>query len=187
MITTLQHLITQKEYATDKDTTHTYLEVYDEVFKPYQNKRNRLLEIGVNGGGSINLWIDYFADVQIYGLEINNLECLHEMNKEYDNVDIKMDVDAYSDSTLNQFEDESFDIILDDGSHQPTHQCYVLNRWMEKLVSGGLMIVEDIQDISLVHQLLNNVSLQSSDRVAIYDRRHIKKRFDDIAIVIHKG
>jgi predicted O-methyltransferase YrrM len=184
---TLETLAKLKEYSTDKNTTHSYLELYDQLFAPYKTKPINLLEIGNNGGGSIELWNDYFEDIQINGLEINDLECLHKLNNDHPNIEIKMGVDAYTASTLNMFTDKSFDIIMDDGSHQPTHQIYVLNEWMKKLRSGGLMIIEDIQDISLVHQLLNNVTLKCEDRVKIYDRRHIKQQFDDITIVINKG
>jgi len=56
------------------------------------------------------------------------------------------------------------------------------------LKSGGLMVIEDIQNMDLISLLLKNIiSLKSNDRVEVFDRRHIKDRYDDIMIVIKKG
>ncbi len=184
----LQQLAEQKEYNTDKNTTHTYLEAYDEVFAPFKSKTVNILEIGNNGGGSIDIWDDYFDDAQIYGLEINDLACLHKLN-ERDNIHIKMGVDAYTHGAINQFFQEGirFDIIIDDGSHLPQHQFFVLTQWMPMLKDGGVMVIEDIQNFDLVNKILSATDLDSKNRVKIFDRRNIKKRFDDIMIVINKG
>lgn len=184
----LTQLAEQKQYNTDKNTTHTYLEAYDEVFAPYKSKTVNILEIGNNGGGSIDMWDDYFDDAQIYGLEINDLECLHKLN-ERENVHITMGIDAYTHNAINKFfkEDIRFDIIIDDGSHLPLHQLFVLTDWAPMLKQGGLIVIEDIQRFDILNLLLTQGRLQVDDRAVIFDRRHIKKQFDDIMLVIKRG
>ena len=185
----LSQMVPNPRYCTDKDTTHSYLEVYDEIFQSYQNKDINLLEIGNGVGGSIKLWLDYFKSIKIHGLEINDLKGLHDLNNQYDNVDIVMGIDAYSEEAVNLTSLKGpFDIIIDDGSHLTAHQLFVMNRYMPLLKSGGLMIIEDIQSVDLISLLLKNItSLESNDKVSIFDRRNIKNRFDDIIIVIKKG
>lgn len=184
----LSEMVPNPRYCTDKDTTHSYLEVYDKIFESYQNKDINLLEIGNNGGGSIKLWLDYFTTIKIHGIEINNLKELHDLNTEYDNVNILMGIDAYCEKSVNLIKPQApFDIIIDDGSHLPVHQLFAMNYYMPLLKNGGLMVIEDVQNVDLISLLLKNISLKPNDRVEVFDRRNIKDRFDDIMIVIKKG
>ena len=114
---------------------------------------------------------------------------LHDLNNQYDNVDIVMGLDAYCEKTLELTRSKGpFDIIIDDGSHSPENQLFVLNYYMPLLKSGGLMVIEDIYNVDLIPLLLKNIiSLKSNDKVEVFDRRNIKDRFDDIMIVIKKG
>lgn len=184
----LKELMQKNGYTTDKDTTHSYLEVYDAVFKRYQDKPVKLLEIGNNGGESIKLWDDYFDNVEITGIEINNVPQLVELNKR-DNVNIYLETDAYSEKTVNDFQQSGvkFDIIIDDGSHLPQHQAYALIRWVDLLTDDGLMVVEDIQDISYCEKIISVMNSELLNYTKVYDRREIKNRFDDILIVVDKG
>lgn len=184
----LKELQAKNGYTTDKDTTHSYLEPYDELFARFQHKPVKLLEIGNNGGESIKLWDDYFDDVEITGIEINTVEPLVELNKR-DNINIHMGVDAYVDETLNRFKDTGvkYDIIVDDGSHLPNHQAYALVRWIELLADDGVMVVEDIQGYEYIQPLVQYIKPELANYTKVYDRRSIKGRFDDILIVVDKG
>lgn len=185
----LKELMAKNGYTTDKDTTHTYLEVYDKVLERFQHIPTNLLEIGNNGGESIKLWDDYFDDVQITGIEINNIPQLVELNKR-DNVNIHLETDAYIDATFNAFKDSGvkYDVIIDDGSHLPHHQAYALTRWIDLLTDDGVMVVEDIQDIQFVEEIVSRMDTDILMKYTkIYDRRSLKGRFDDILIVVDKG
>ena len=39
--------------GTDKNTDHSYLDYYQNILEPYQNKKINFLEIGVDRGGSL--------------------------------------------------------------------------------------------------------------------------------------
>ena len=40
----------------------SYFQVYDQIFKPYKNKKVKFVEVGVSNGGSLFLWKKYFAN-----------------------------------------------------------------------------------------------------------------------------
>lgn len=191
LITTLQHLARSNEYNTDKDTTHSYLELYDLLFAPYcKNGNVTLLEIGNHQGGSIELWDDYFDDCQIFGLERNTLESLAQVGQDREKVHLMQGVDAYQPETVENLQNEEvmFDIIIDDGSHQPTHQLFVLNEFMSLLKPEGTMVIEDVVSLAMAANVVSACnSLGPDDRIAIFDRTNVKGTPDDIVIVVKKG
>ena len=59
---------------TDKNTTHSYLPLYESLFKNKKETAQNILEIGIQNGGSIKLWRDYFINATIYGLDIIHID-----------------------------------------------------------------------------------------------------------------
>jgi hypothetical protein len=57
------------KYDSDK-INHGYLKEYDPIFEPYVQKKIALLELGVENGGSLLLWRDYFPLGTIAGIDI---------------------------------------------------------------------------------------------------------------------
>jgi cephalosporin hydroxylase len=55
---------------TDKNTTHAYLPLYQQLLANKKETATNILEIGVKHGGSIKLWHDFFTNATIYGLNI---------------------------------------------------------------------------------------------------------------------
>ena len=108
------------EYLTDKCWPHSYgPKVYDELFEPIQNSVRNYLEIGSAYGGSCLLARDYFPRVSLCA-------------------------DAYQQKVANMFAAE-MDIIIDDGSHNIDDQCKAIDLYLEKLLPGGLFIIEDVE------------------------------------------
>lgn len=55
-------------YSTDKNCLHCYVdEVYEDLFKYIRTSVKRMLEIGVDNGGSILMWREYFPEASIIG------------------------------------------------------------------------------------------------------------------------
>ncbi len=61
---------------TDKDTTHSYVDLYDKLLTHKKEKAKNILEIGINYGGTIKLWSDYFKNSNIYALDIMPIDCV---------------------------------------------------------------------------------------------------------------
>src|SRR6478609_4046425 len=62
-----------KPGGTDKDSIHSYIEVYEKYLSPYIDKDCSLLEIGVWHGGSALLWQAYLQKCKICAIDIDNL------------------------------------------------------------------------------------------------------------------
>lgn len=94
------------------DKWHHYFEIYDKHFQRFQDEDIRVLEIGVDHGGSLQVWKKYFGhNVKIVGLDINPA-CA-----EYAEDQIEIVIGNQADTALLKSLGE-FDIVIDDGSHR---------------------------------------------------------------------
>ena len=55
---------------TDKNTIHSYLPLYQKLLISKKETAKNVLEVGIDRGGSIKLWSDFFTNVNVYGLDI---------------------------------------------------------------------------------------------------------------------
>jgi hypothetical protein len=120
-----------------------YLEVYDRFFAPLRNagKPLRILELGVQHGGSLQLWQKYFGpQAKIAGIDI-------DPRSEFNSENIKVFIGSQTDpDVLNRAVDwlDELTIVIDDGSHVAKHQNLSLDLLFPRLAPGGLYICEDL-------------------------------------------
>ena len=119
-----------------------YLEVYDRCFAPYRNKPCRVLEIGVQNGGSLQLHQKYFPFAEkIVGVDIDPT-C---DRVEGGNIIVEIGSQADQDFLIDVSDMHGpFDIVVDDGSHIFTHQIASFETLFPRMSSAGVYIVEDI-------------------------------------------
>ena len=55
--------------GTDKDTNHSYVEIYEQFLEPILEKDGSLLKIGIRYGGSIVLWNELLKNCRIFGID----------------------------------------------------------------------------------------------------------------------
>ena len=167
---------------TDKNTDHSYLEAYTKLLQPRKNRIKNVLEIGVVmfGGGSSIMFHDYLENSIIYALD--NLDHPKILDK-YERI-IPLKMDAYCDETIKELSKRKYDFITDDGSHQLHHQIYVASHYFPLLEEGGLLIIEDIQNINYCPLIISACS--GFRGYEIHDLRSKKNRADDIFIVFFK-
>lgn len=130
---------------TDKVTHHDYFSVYPQYIETYRKLTNKgMLEIGINTGKSLKLWLEYFPNAHIYGIDIG-VESEGTRYKVFK-------CDQSDNSQLEKVKNEIFrnnkDIffIIDDGSHLPEHQILTFNNYFKTLlIGGGCYIIEDIE------------------------------------------
>jgi hypothetical protein len=189
-----EFFLTEKENnpknVSDKGTWHDYIEgYYDEVFSPVKDKDFSLLEIGIYRGDSINLWRKYFTKANIFAIDydparqdqVNYINTL-EKTKAFL-------LNAYCDDTLNLFDDDSLDYIIDDGPHTLESQIFAAKFWTKKLKTNGKLIIEDIQNPERdCFQILSSISDQKNLCARIIDLRHNKNRYlpDDFIVEVTK-
>ncbi len=126
------------------DKWSSYLDIYDELFTPYKNQEIRLLEIGIQNGGSLDVWAKYFTQAQIIlGCDVNE-RCARI---EFDDPRIQLILgDSTSQETFDKIVEKSefYDVIIDDAAHTSENIVKNFLRYFDRLNSGGIYIVEDL-------------------------------------------
>lgn len=130
-----------EKYDTDKNRGEfPHSKMYDKLFAPFQDKPISLLEIGINRGGSIRVWEEYFSEASLYAIDVR-LRCSQEASART-TVDM---VDQSNADALRAYAEKrgDFDIIIDDGSHMTGHQILTFETLWPHLTPGGIYVVED--------------------------------------------
>ena len=119
-----------------------YFSIYESLFGKFKNKKITFIEIGVQDGGSLEIWKKYFGkEARIIGID-NNPEC-----KKFENANFEIFIGSQSDKN---FWKEFYkiigkvDIILDDGGHTNDQQTISLIKSIDNIKNGGLYVVEDV-------------------------------------------
>ena len=173
---------TSPTYSTDKGREHDYINGYYNFEFSEREKPIRLLEIGIYKGHSTHLFRDWFINGECWAIE-NNGEGGGTF--EIPNVTILWK-DGYSDETLNLFEDDYFDYIIDDGPHTLQSQKEAVIKWLPKIKSGGKLIIEDIQKIEHTIELEDVIDKDIASEWKTFDMRRNKGRWDDIIFEVTK-
>lgn len=162
-----------ERFGTDKGTDHSYLDVYEQLLDPLRSKHITMLEIGIAGGASLRMWRSWFSAADIYGLDVN-IESV-------DAPGCKLIQGNQTDRILldSQWSDNTFDLIIDDGSHQLEQQLLSLSYLWPKLKTGGMYLIEDLEGIEFVKYF-------GAFRPLVLDRRSRRDRQDDILLVLMK-
>lgn len=182
---TLIELFKIYEQETDKDSIHSYGEVYEKLLAKYQDCEN-VLEIGIYKGGSLKVWERYFPHANVHGIDCDeqphggmaDLRPMIASGKH--NIHIMDATNQYE--VAKKFEGVKFDVIVEDASHDVTQQVELYNLWKNYLSPNGIYIIEDVQYIDQDRHQFEN--LDSEKNIEILDRRQIKGRYDDVQIII---
>lgn len=121
-----------------------YLQHYDCHLGPLKDKPITLLEIGIQAGGSLEIWANYFqSSPLIIGCDVDpKCKDLH-----YTDERIKVLIgDINSPSTLTALDSltNAIDVIVDDGSHQSQDIITSFVNLFPRLANGGVYIIEDL-------------------------------------------
>jgi hypothetical protein len=148
-----------EKYGTDK-TLSGYTSTYNNLFTPIKDKVTSVLEIGLGTldptipstfagnvslhnhykqGGSLRVWKDFFPNADVYGIDIAK-DCMFDEDRIktflFDSA-----VKDYCDYYLNGLE---FDVIIDDGNHDPKYQIQTLRNLLPKVKENGIYVIEDL-------------------------------------------
>jgi predicted O-methyltransferase YrrM len=192
-MTTLKLLI--ENQFTDKDQGHCFCELYDTLFEPIKSTASNIMEIGVDKGGSILLWSQYFTnpDANIYGVDCSSRYCMNpyvlDRVVQDKRVQLVDSVDAYLPTTASPFyvNNIKFDIIIDDGPHTYLSNKVCLQLYSQLLSEKGILVIEDIQDYNYLYSLFEHVPDELKKYVEVYDLRDCINQYDDVLFVINKS
>ena len=168
--------------GTDKLTTHSYGPLYDALFGACDRAAPlRILEIGVCSGGFLRALADYFPNASLTGVDIST-QFVRQDWVSHPNVRVLCADALDPDLSLPH---EEFDIIIDDASHTPESQVLVTKMYGSKLRPGGMLVVEDVSDSSVVQGIRQAAEAHGLD-VQCHDLRTTKCRFDDMVVVCRR-
>ena len=184
------------EFGSDKDTRHSYGAIYLEILQKFTQPR--ILEIGVGSinnfpyaglapGGGLRALRKKFPVAKIIGLDIDpdSVRAIKEQGF------VGFEVDQTSDKSLSDTKEKlkehgPFDLIIDDGFHDPHANIRTLKNYYELLSENGTYVVEDIHE-SLI-DLWKAIAVHLPGKVQILDMRDNRPETDDnILILITKN
>lgn len=120
-----------------------YFPIYEQWFAPYRDKEIVFVEVGVQNGGSIQMWRNFFGgNAKIVGIDIN------ELCKNFENADenIFIEIGSQDDENFWHSFKEKYprvDILLDDGGHLSNQQITTFREMFPHIRDGGLYACED--------------------------------------------
>lgn len=176
-----------KHYWCDKGSTHSYIDLYDHIFRYRRQNVNKVVEVGVFQGGSMLLWHDYFRSAKIVGVD----------SRRWDNFDPKgfeellLAHPRMSFHELDATEPEithlayGADIFIDDGSHKFEDQVRTFVNVWNALPIGAHYIIEDIKPENFDDLISLTFNFRDCEP-EYYDLRANKNRYDDLVIVCRK-
>jgi len=124
------------KYGTDK-SDNGYMIIYHLCFQRIRNSVKNMLEIGIQHGGSLKAWYEYFPNAKIFGVDIDD-------KTQFDNDRIKTIKGDQADRNFLNSLPDSFDIIIDDGGHTMEQQMVSFGCLFKKVKPGGLYVIEDL-------------------------------------------
>ena len=142
--------------ALELGYTSHYAKLLDSV--RYDTKK--VLEIGVETGRSHRMWLEYFPNATIYGMDVfdetNRSGYVKEFNRlqegnPYLDRSIMFEGNQSNVDDLQRFLSEyggDFDMIIDDGGHIMEQMQISLNYLWNSVKSGGLYVIEDLHSCS---------------------------------------
>ena len=204
-----------KKYSIDKLLMHTYIDLYNSLFKEFDVKN--MLEIGIGlgkhenemksninkdyiAGNSLLCWKEYFVNARIHGIDIVNTERFSTDDNIYTYI-----CDQSSKNQLKELVKKTgdFDLIIDDGSHQYEHQKISLETLIFHVKQNGIYIIEDVYerhferlyklvdiDSTTKEYIIKNFEINSyvDEEIRTKYRTHIMENFKQYVVVFkHKN
>lgn len=126
------------------DKWSSYLDEYQRLFRELKDQPVSLLEIGVQNGGSLEIWAKYFPNARyLTGCDIN--ENCRKLTFGDPRIAVFVgdaNSDAIQSAIVRRIAD--FDIIIDDGSHRSGDIVKSFARYFPLLNRGGIFLAEDL-------------------------------------------
>ena len=167
---------TEGFFFTDKGWLHNYLPFYNNLFAPYRDLEINIFEVGYLNGGSCQLWERYFSKAKIKSIDVNPCTPPPVSDR------IILELRDIRSVTAEYFADFIPDIAIDDGSHLLEDQLYFVKIVYPVLRKGGLLIVEDIQNVKGHKFVFETLGIPFE----IVDLRGEGGSYDDVILLYQK-
>lgn len=125
---------------------HPYTGVYNLLFSSVRYQKLNIAEIGILDNKSMLCWRDYFPSARLYGYEWFDDKIENALSQNLPNTFYhKMNVQS-NDSIEEGFKwaNCSFDIIIEDSTHNFEDQIRVIDVAYKYMHAGSILVIEDI-------------------------------------------
>jgi len=179
------------KHGSDKDTRHSYSWVYEKIIGG--RIAPKILEIGVgsvNGfaygglppGGSLKAWREAYPKAILVGADID-AEAISELN-ETGFVVNQLNQSSVENLKANLEYIETFDLIVDDGYHEPQANLRTYLILRDRLADDGVYIIEDIHE-SLI-EFWRVIGKLLPDSLEIMDLRNQRPNCEDNILLVFR-
>ncbi len=146
-----------------------YFDIYHRHFSKFVGREVHVLEVGIYGGGSLEMWREYFGPrCSVYGVDIQ------EKCKVFENEYTKVFI---GDQENREFwrdlkgQVPTIDILIDDGGHKLEQQIATLEEMLPHLRPGGVYLCEDVEGVyngftAYAQGLIENLNSRESKDVS---------------------
>lgn len=129
------------DQGTDKSSSHhDYLRFYELFLSGLRDEEFTLIELGINKGGSLRTWEEYFPAARVVGIDVKP----KWVDQDFDRAETLLgdcgNAPFLSDLTKRLHPS----VIIDDASHFWSHQITAFEANFEHLHSGAYFIMEDL-------------------------------------------
>ena len=142
---------------TDKGTIHAYTHYYAAYLEKYQYIYKEIAEVGVNWGGSVRMWLEYFQQAIVHGIDIKKKdEILPMTNGNHANLRLHVANQLVIGDVKDALENSCLDLFIDDGGHTNRMQENTMKDIWKSVRPGGYLIMEDLHTSYRGSALKNN-------------------------------
>lgn len=138
-------------WQNKKILTHNYSIFYEKYLSHLKKKEINILEIGSHEGRGIASFYFFFPNSKIIGANINPFQMQFKSNR-ITELFIDVSCKKIIKNLSNHIQDDQ-DIIIDDASHNLKDMLITLSVLFKKLKSGGLYILEDMDQFHVFKEL----------------------------------
>ena len=141
-----------KKHSCEK-IWHKYSELYEADFEHLRKKNINILEVGTFRGESLNVWLDYFTNANIYTIDtsvgqrviiiMDFSKAVNEKSKSYAGKPVPVLITVYKDI--------KFDFIIDDGLHTPDGQRKTFENLIEFTDNYYIEDVWNLDKVNMNH------------------------------------
>ncbi len=179
------------EFESDKNQRHSYAQFYEEILSGLDSPR--ILEIGLGSlgpypyaglspGGSMRAWRKRYPSAIIVGADIDPI-AVNEVEE------ISFEVDQTNPGSLDRLSINlsklgPFDLIIDDGFHDPHANLLTLTKLVSHLSDSGRYVIEDVHSslIDFWRIAIHVLQLNGS----VIDMSELRPLTDDNILVVFK-
>ncbi|WP_309088556.1 class I SAM-dependent methyltransferase [Phenylobacterium sp.] len=124
------------------DKLHHYFDVYHKHLDGFRGRAPTILEIGVQNGGALHMWKDYFGEgARVFGVDVDPA-CEHRGPP-----DSKVFIGSQADPDFLRrvvAETGPLDVVIDDGGHTANQMIVSFETLYPHMKSPGVYLVEDV-------------------------------------------